>query len=507
MNNHFNIISFYLVLVLFININKSKSQVSNVVFKNLIEINSVSDDFGLTFPIDSNIYYFTSSRVGQVNKHNIYCSNLVNGKFSNPNLISDFIPLNVNLPDNFTEASISSGSCYISPSGNEMYFSSCDYGFGECDIYSCQKLQILPTFLKTWNISYNLGLKINTSSWDSQPCLSPIGDILVFSSNRAGGFGGRDIWFSFRKTDGSWDYPINAGENVNTNYDEVTPSFSPDKSKLYFSSNGRSGLGGFDVFFVNFNELLTNRPINFKEVNSVDDDLFFVQNYIQNKSYISSNRKGGIGGLDIYEITNLKSEIFPYLLVKGFVYDFNKMPVFAEIEVSDPQTGKLISKSINNKYDGDFYQILMKGKSYILTAKVGDLLFESKEINVQKNLSKLTITELNFNLQNIGDNLRILLSFKNNSSIIQSELMGDLSRLTKFLISNKKYRIEITGFSDDAIEPSTNQYLAALRGNSVKDYLIGNGINSDRISVNEVSATKEIIDLNPNQYVRIKLIR
>jgi outer membrane protein OmpA-like peptidoglycan-associated protein len=85
--------------------------------------------------------------------------------------------------------------------------------------------------------------------------------------------------------------------------------------------------------------------------------------------------------------------------------------------------------------------------------------------------------------------------------------MGDLSRLTKFLISNKKYRIEITGFSDDAIEPSTNQYLAALRGNSVKDYLIGNGINSDRISVNEVSATKEIIDLNPNQYVRIKLIR
>lgn len=200
-------------------------------------------------------------------------------------------------------------------------------------------------------------------------------------------------------------------------------------------------------------------------------------------------------------------KIFPYLLVKGFVYDFNKMPVFAEIEVSDPQTGKLISKSINNKYDGDFYQILMKGKSYILTAKVGDLLFESKEINVQKNLSKLTITELNFNLQNIGDNLRILLSFKNNSSIIQSELMGDLSRLTKFLISNKKYRIEITGFSDDAIEPSTNQYLAALRGNSVKDYLIGNGINSDRISVNEVSATKEIIDLNPNQYVRIKLIR
>ena len=78
---------------------------------------------------------------------------------------------------------------------------------------------------------------------------------------------------------------INAGENVNTNYDEVTPSFSPDKSKLYFSSNGRSGLGGFDVFFVNFNELLTNRPINFKEVNSVDDDLFFVQKHRSCRTY------------------------------------------------------------------------------------------------------------------------------------------------------------------------------------------------------------------------------
>src|SRR5690606_33537776 len=94
----------------------------------------------------------------------------------------------------------------------------------------------------------NMGNMINSRSWDSQPSLSADGSMLFFASNRRGGFGGNDIWFSYRKDDGSWAEASNLGEAVNTDKDEVSPFIYFNNELLFFASDGHMGFGGKDLF-------------------------------------------------------------------------------------------------------------------------------------------------------------------------------------------------------------------------------------------------------------------
>ena len=91
------------------------------------------------------------------------------------------------------------------------------------------------------------GLK-QDATWDAHPALSPDGRVLYFSSDRPGGYGGCDIWYTVRTNDGAWSVPENAGPNVNTTCDELTPFVSTDGKRLLFSSRGHATVGGYDIF-------------------------------------------------------------------------------------------------------------------------------------------------------------------------------------------------------------------------------------------------------------------
>lgn len=106
-----------------------------------------------------------------------------------------------------------------------------------------------------------MGAKINSSAWESQPFLSSDGRFLIFSSNRKGGFGKRDLYFS-RKVDGDWITATNLGDKVNTFADEISPFLTLSNDELFFSSNGRVGMGGFDIYKINW-------PIDGGEVRNI----------------------------------------------------------------------------------------------------------------------------------------------------------------------------------------------------------------------------------------------
>ncbi len=123
------------------------------------------------------------------------------------------------------------------------------------------------------------------------------GDTLFFSSNKRGGIGGMDLWFSIRNNQGFWTIPVNLGEPVNTPFDEVAP-FENGNGTFYFSSDGHPGFGLLDVFYVeglNGNRTIHNlgQPFN----SSMNDQHFKIYNQ---QGYLASNREGGIGGYDIY---------------------------------------------------------------------------------------------------------------------------------------------------------------------------------------------------------------
>ena len=137
---------------------------------------------------------------------------------------------------------------------------------------------------------------------------SPDGQRLFFASNRAGGYGGYDLYVS-RWLDGKWSEPKNLGPEVNSVGDEICPFLAPDGS-LYFSSNFLPGFGGFDVFRARlglsgeWSEVANLGP----GLNSTADDLYFHFKAETQTAYFSSNRIGGQGGYDIYRAKWLGDE-------------------------------------------------------------------------------------------------------------------------------------------------------------------------------------------------------
>ncbi len=136
--------------------------------------------------------------------------------------------------------------------------------------------------------------------------LNPSGNILYFSSNRAGGVGGFDIYVSYFKN-GKWTYPENLGDKVNTAGNEITPFF--DGHTLYYSSDYMTGLGGFDVFKTSVTSGRWITPINMGNgVNSPEDDYYFTKDPKAESYYLTSNRLGGRGNHDIYLVHKLVPE-------------------------------------------------------------------------------------------------------------------------------------------------------------------------------------------------------
>ena len=130
--------------------------------------------------------------------------------------------------------------------------------------------------------------------------LNPAGNILYFASNRPGGYGGFDLYVSYFK-DNQWTYPENLGPKINSTGNEVTPYF--DGTKLYYSSDYHKGLGGLDVFRSEVHDGRWINPVNMGNgINSPEDDFYFIKHPEKSSYYITSNRIGGKGSYDIYNV-------------------------------------------------------------------------------------------------------------------------------------------------------------------------------------------------------------
>lgn len=131
----------------------------------------------------------------------------------------------------------------------------------------------------------------------TQPCFGEIDGkpVLFFASNRPGGEGNLDIWYSYKNPDNSFSEPINAGKKVNSPDDDITPWYISDQKTLYFSSTWHNGLGGFDIF----KSTLTADSTRFSEpqnagypINSSYNDIYYSVNKTGDRVYLSSNRVG-----------------------------------------------------------------------------------------------------------------------------------------------------------------------------------------------------------------------
>ena len=194
-------------------------------------INSPASEYFPTVSIQDSLFLFMRRK--NLSREDFYASNMgVDG-------FSAAIPLSDTL--NFAAKK---GSMSLSADLQTLYYAA-DYteqGYGRYDIY---KVQRSPW---GWSKPKNLGQRINSDFWDSAPSIAPDGNAIYFASNRPEGYGGIDIYVAYKNEKGFWEEAINLGPSINTKGDDQTPFIHADNQSLYFSSNGRPGFGGSDIY-------------------------------------------------------------------------------------------------------------------------------------------------------------------------------------------------------------------------------------------------------------------
>ena len=399
--------------------------------------------------------------------------------------------------------------CY-SPDGRILIFASRDRkeGYGGFDLYI--------SFLKNgkWSKPRNMGSKINTRYWESQPTVANNNRTVYFSSSRPGGYGKKDIWKIEIQEDNTWGDVVNLGPNINTKDDEASPFLHPDNQTLYFRSKGHVGLGDFDIFISRNENGDWSKAENLGyPINSKGSEGALFIDLKGEYAYYSSDAHSIDQHLDIYKF-KLPESIRP------------KAVSFVKIRVLDSETSLPIEASAtitsigNNsrqtiKYaDEKGYMIstLQKGKYNLTVDKPGYIFFSEhivvENINTSNNaqLIEVLLQKVPEQIEDDYSSEPIVLNnifFASGSAELLSESDFEIKKLTSFLNGMPEVKIQIIGHTDDIGDDKTNQILSEKRAQAVYDALISEGIDPARLSYLGLGESTPIADNNTEEGRRI----
>lgn len=387
------------------------------------------------------------------------------------------------------------GAQIISQDGQWLVFTGCNRpnGAGSCDIYISY---VTP---QGWSEAINLGNKINTEEWESQPCLSPDKRDLYFASRRPGGFGGSDLYVSHLGPNGRWTEPENLGADINTAGDEQSPFIHADNQTLYFASNGLLGYGDDDLFVIRKDSTgKWGKPENLGyPINTPDREgtLFIAAN--GKTAYYASERSDTKGKLDIYSF-ELREDVRPHktLWIKGKVYDQKTMAGLpSAVELIDLTTKLPVSK-VQTDEKGLYLITLPVGKNYAFNVARKGYLFYSDNFSLT-NKSPDSTYEKNIPLQPIELNAAVVLRnifFDYNKYELKTASEAELDRVIQLLNDNPAVKIQIAGHTDNIGNATENLKLSENRAKSVINYLVKNGIDAKRLSSKGFGATQPVAD-------------
>jgi outer membrane protein OmpA-like peptidoglycan-associated protein/tetratricopeptide (TPR) repeat protein len=396
------------------------------------------------------------------------------------------------------------GAPTLSADGQMLIFTACEaadgswggtrQGLGSCDLFYSMRTA------NGWTPAENMGDKVNSNTWESQPSFAANGRTLYFVRGKrtASGIKEQDIYYSYLRENGEWAVPMKVPGRVNTIFEEESVMIHPDGQTLYFSSNGHSGMGGLDIFM---SRLLPSgdwdTPVNLGYPINTHKDENSIQVTARGQiALFASDRFGGEGGLDLYQF-NLPTRVQPALVtyVAGIISDkLSYKKLEARLELIDLQSGKTITEAYSNKGTGDYLLCLPAGKDYALNVSKDGYLFHSENFSL-KNFSGYDPYRLDVQLQKLRPGASIVLNnvfFETNKWELKPESMVELDRLAMLLQSNPEKKIEIGGHTDNVGSDDANLTLSNNRAQSVVDYLIKKGIPTARLSAKGYGETQPI---------------
>lgn len=398
------------------------------------------------------------------------------------------------------------GAPTISSDGRTMVFVVCegldgDYGndrtgFGSCDLFITYKEG------PRWGTPLNLGETVNSSAWESQPSLSSDGRSIYFVRgyrDRSREVKDQDIWITNRDEAGKWSVAEKVKGAVNTTGQESSVLIHPDGNTLYFSSDGHPGFGGEDIFLSRKEGDSWGTPINLgSPINTNTDENSITVSAAGAMAYFASDRKGGFGGLDLYQF-ELPANIRPLKVsyVKGFVTNQKDgRPLEASFQLIDLETKAVVVSSKSDRINGDFLLTLPANKDYALNVSRPGFLFHSENFSL-KDQPQDEPKVLNIALSPIEKGETVVLRnvfFDTDKFDLKQESEVELDKLVDFLTKNSALKIEIGGHTDNVGDDAHNQKLSENRAKSVMSYLTTHGIDATRLTAFGYGESKPVAD-------------
>ncbi len=397
--------------------------------------------------------------------------------------------------DGDINSNFNEGAQNISQDGEWLVFTGCNFpeGLGSCDLFFSSLTK------KGWSTPENIGQPVNTEFWESSPCLSPDKRELYFSSNRPGGYGGKDIYVSRRMPNGRWGEPENLGPKINTAGDESCPFIHADNQTMYFTSNGLTGYGGDDLFLARKQSdgAWDNIENLGYPINTTENEGSLVVAADGKTAYYASDRADTRGGLDIYTF-EMREDIRPNktLWVQGKVFDSTtKEGLPSAVELIDIGSGQTLVKVQTNE-SGDYLITLPLGKDYAFNVNRKGYLFYSKNFPFSKKTPDSTYT-IDIGLQPIEANASVVLNnifFDINRFELEQQSVAELDRVVELLNDNPGITIQIGGHTDNTGKAADNLRLSNNRAKAVVDYLVSKGIDASRLQYKGFGAAQPVSD-------------
>ncbi len=388
----------------------------------------------------------------------------------------------------FNDPHMHTGNGSYSPGGDRFYFTRC----GEADSMKVMCRIYVSMFKNSkWTNPEELGEGINEGGSNTQPYVATVGkkEVLFFSSNRKlQSRGGYDIWYSIidpRK--GTYRRPQNAGKQINTEGDEVTPYYDSRVNKLYFSSNGWVTMGGFDVFSADGGPSRYANVTNMGyPLNTSADELYYIKDPVgKPDAYLVSNRIGSIALKnptccdDIWRV-----QYEPKLGVNGRVINTRTQRQMQDVVVKivDEQGTQRTYQS----GDGNFQFSTPRGHAFVLTGDKDRFISTRATVNTEnvKRSDPDNQVSVTIYMDSIGIDGGFQVSnvyYDFDKANLRPESIASLDSLVNFMKDNPSLSVEIYAFADAKGTDGYNKDLSLRRAQSVRTYLSQNSITGDRM--------------------------
>ncbi len=385
------------------------------------------------------------------------------------------------------------GACTISADGRHLILTICG-SFG-CDLFETRRTG------NVWSQPKNLGPSINSTNWDSQPSLSADGRELYFVSDRKGGVGGYDIWYS-QLSETGWSKAKNLGPDINTPFDEISPYIHVNNQTLYIVSNGYPGYGGYDIYVLEKQESGWTAPQNMgKPLNDHKDQYSFMVASDGALAYYSreeSKNRSRLYRIDLPENKIVRSK---GNVVKGNVSDLKTNPLKAQVELFDLKLNKKIAVVNSDSVSGEYVMVLPGGSEYALYVRKKGFLFHSLHFSYEEEsgsepvIKDVALIPLQQNASVVLNNL----FFELDKYELKPQSETELQEVVDFLNQNPGLKIEIGGHTDNSGTEVYNQHLSEKRAKSVADFLKDHQIPTTRVVIKGYGAKSPVKPNNSDE--------